>query len=66
MVNPKPVTQTPKAEPKDNSWAYHTIVKGDTLWALSSKYQTSVDVITALNPTIKVKALKVGQTIRVR
>jgi len=66
VVNPKPVTQTPKAAPKDNSWAYHTIVKGDTLWALSSKYQTSVDVITALNPTIKVKALKVGQTIRVR
>lgn len=66
VVNPKPVDTTPKAAPKDNGWAYHTIVSGDTLWALSTKYQTSVDVITALNPTIKVKALKVGQTIRVK
>lgn len=59
VKNPAPVAQT-------SGWTYHTIVSGDTLWALSSKYQTSVDVITALNPTIKVKALKVGQSIRVK
>lgn len=66
VVNPKPVAETPKAAPKDNSWAYHTIVKGDTLFALAGRYQSSVDVITALNPGVKVKALKIGQTIRIR
>jgi hypothetical protein len=65
-VNPKPVDETPKATPKDNGWAYHTIAKGDTLFALGRKFATSSDQIAALNPGIKVKALKVGQTIRVR
>jgi LysM repeat protein len=49
-----------------NTWAYHTIVAGETLWALAKKYQTKVEVITALNPTVKVNSLKVGATIRVR
>ncbi|MCQ1855985.1 N-acetylmuramoyl-L-alanine amidase [Neorhizobium galegae] len=65
-VNPKPVPETPKTAPKDNGWAYHTIVEGDTLFALSRKCGVSVDQITALNPGIKIKALKIGQTIRVR
>ncbi|MDP9775929.1 N-acetylmuramoyl-L-alanine amidase [Agrobacterium sp. RC10-4-1] len=66
VVNPKPVEGTPKKAPKDNGWAYHTIVEGDTLFALGRKYGVSVDQITALNPGIRVKSLKIGQTVRVR
>ncbi len=66
VVNPKPVEGTPKNAPTENGWAYHTIAEGDTLFALGRKFGSTVDQITALNPGIKIKALKVGQTIRVR
>lgn len=60
----KPVAAQPVA--KDNSWAYHTIVAGDTMFALARKYTVSVDQIKALNPTVKVTALKIGTALRVR
>lgn len=65
-VNPKPVEGTPKKGPQENGWAYHTVVAGDTLFALGRKYGVSVDQITALNPGVKVKALKIGSTVRVK
>ncbi len=66
FVTPKSPDVPPKKGPKDNGWAYHTIVEGDTLFALGRKFSTSVDQLTALNPGVRVKALKVGQTIRFR
>jgi len=64
----KPVDVPAKKEPTadKNGWAYHTIAKGDTLWAISRKYGTSVDVITALNPGINPNKLQIGQVIRVK
>lgn len=41
VVNPKPTEGTPKMAPKDNGWAYHTIVDGNTLFATGRKYGVS-------------------------
>lgn len=45
----------------------HTVVKGDTLWALAKRYDTTVDRIVQLNPQIKnPNLIRVGQEVRVR
>lgn len=44
----------------------HTIKKGDTLWVLAQKYETTVDRLLALNAGIKPKYLQIGQKIRVK
>jgi len=41
----------------------HTIKKGDTLWDLASKYNTSVEEIMMANPGIDPNNLQVGQEI---
>lgn len=45
---------------------YHTIKNGDTLYALSRKYNTSVKQICALNGIKPTKVLKLGSRLRVR
>lgn len=45
---------------------YHTIKNGDTLYALSRKYNTSVKQICALNGIKPTKVLKLGSKLRVR
>lgn len=45
----------------------HTVVKGDTLWAVAKKYNTTLEKILQLNPQIKNPSLiRVGQEVRVR
>ena len=45
----------------------HRVVKGDTLWAISKKYGTTLEKILQLNPQIKNPGLiRVGQEVRVR
>lgn len=41
----------------------HTIEPGDTLYALSKRYNTTVDAIMALNPGIRPRYLQIGQQI---
>ena len=48
--------------PKNNSVNYYTIKKGDTLWDLAVKYNTSVKKIKDLN-NLKSDTLKIGQQI---
>lgn len=46
---------------------WHTVVKGDTLWALSKKYQVTLDQIIRLNPNIKnPNLIYVGQKVRIK
>jgi len=54
-----------KAKSK-GSKKYHTIRSGDTLYALSRKYNTSVKQICSLNGIKPTKVLKLGSKIRVR
>ena len=47
--------------------AYHTVVKGDTLWALSRRYGLSLPELIRLNPQIKnPNLIRVGEKVRVR
>ena len=71
------MTNTPKREvtvtiadasPKSNSsnaFQYHQIEKGDTLYNLSKKYNTSVDSIKTIN-NLGDEGIKIGQTIRIQ
>lgn len=43
---------------------YHTIKKGDTLWALALKYDTTVANLQKLNQEITPKRLQIGQKIK--
>lgn len=46
---------------------YHRVVKGDTLWALASRYGLSLAELIALNPQIKnPNLIRVGEEVRVR
>ncbi|MFK7909228.1 MAG: LysM peptidoglycan-binding domain-containing protein [Akkermansiaceae bacterium] len=56
---PKP---TVKAKPKRKSPIRHTIKKGDTLWAISRKYKTTVTAIQRANG-LKGTNLKIGRRI---
>lgn len=47
--------------------AYHRVVKGDTLWALASRYGVSLAELVALNPQIKnPNLIRLGEEVRVR
>ena len=48
-----------------NAYQYHQIEKGDTLYNLSKKYNTSVDSIKTLN-NLGDEGIKIGQTIRIQ
>ena len=45
---------------------YHTVVSGDTLWALAERYGLSAEGLLALNPAIKnPNLIRVGEKVRV-
>ena len=43
----------------------HTVVEGDTLYAISRKYGVSVDDLQAANPGINPQTLGIGKTLRI-
>ncbi len=60
----KPVqtsTQTQTSSPK-----YHTVKKGDTLYAIARKYHTTVDKLCKLNKIKETSILSLGQKIKVK
>lgn len=51
----------------DGQAVYHSVVKGDTLWALAGRYGISPAELVALNPQIKnPNLIRVGEEVRVR
>ena len=48
-----------------NQYDTHLVVKGETLYSLSKKYQTTVDLLLRLNPDIINNNLETGSMIRV-
>jgi len=43
---------------------YHTVVDGDTLWKIATKYKTTVEKLRALNPGIKGDLINPGDKVR--
>ena len=56
----KKISATP---PKDGKYKYHTIKKGDTLWDLAKKYNSSVNQIKKWNSINNSYRLKLGQKL---
>ena len=44
----------------------HKIKRGDTLWALARRYETTVAELERLNPGLNPRALQIGQEIKVK
>lgn len=61
-------TQTDKADANDNdsSVSVHIVKKGDTLYAISKKYHTTVEKLCQLNHIKENSILQLGQKIKVK
>ena len=64
----QPEPTKPDDKPSGTSTqVYHTVVRGDTLYKIAAKYNTTLNNILKLNPDIKNPSLiKPGQKIRVK
>ena len=62
---PQPIPQQPQPQPTAPAGPYHVVVKGDTLYALSRKYGTSVARIKQLN-NLASDNIKIGQVLRIQ
>jgi LysM repeat protein len=64
-AEPAPPVLPPAAEPPPASELYHTVERGDTLFSLSRRYNTTVEAIKRLN-NMTSDALSIGQRLRIR
>ena len=46
--------------------SYYTVKPYDTIWELIQRYNTSIQMVTEMNPQIDLNFLQVGQVIRIR
>lgn len=53
------------SKPKESTSNTYKVVKGDTLWAISRKFNTSVDQIKKLN-NLSTDVLSIGQVLRIK
>lgn len=60
-IAPTPMPRRADRMPSDNGG--YTVAKGDTLWALSKKYNVSVDDIAKASGLANVNQLKIGQKL---
>lgn len=61
----KPVEETTTTQPKTKP-SIHTVKKGDTLYAIARKYQTTVSKLCKLNHIKEESILSLGQKLKVR
>ena len=59
-------TATAPPPPADGSAVYHTVVSGDTLYALARKYGTTIKNLCYLNGISENATLQLGKKLRVR
>jgi tetratricopeptide (TPR) repeat protein len=62
-VNPAPAKPTPNAVPKPAKLRTHVVAAGETMAAIARKAGVSLTALTAANPGVSPKKLKVGQTL---
>jgi len=63
--NPPPVVQPAPAPPATGSPVYHTVISGETLYAISRRYNTTVEKIKQLNG-LTTDTISVGARLRVQ
>ena len=65
-TQPQPPTTKPGDKPtQPDGAAYHTVIKGDTLYSISRRYGTTVDEIIRLN-LLSNTTISIGQILRVK
>lgn len=57
--------KTPVALNDTSNCILHTVEKGETLYAITKKYNTTTERLRALNPELKEGGLKIGQQLKV-
>ena len=57
---------TENQEPSTNAEEYYIVKYGDTLWAISRRFNTTVDELVALNNIANRNLIYVGQKLRVK
>jgi len=65
---PKPLPNTPAPQPTNPQPApsgYHLVIKGDTLYNISKRYNTTVAKIKEMN-NLRTDYIQIGQTLRVK
>ena len=70
LIIPQPETKEDVAENDsksevNNEIIYHTIAKGETLYNLSKRYDTSIEKILSLNPGVSPTNFKINDVIRI-
>ena len=61
-IPPRPTPPPPPSTCPTGTFAY-TIVSGDTYYRLAIRYNTTIEAITAANPSVNPNALQIGQII---
>ncbi len=59
------IRQLPEMVDRNGGMYYYTVKPGDTLFALSRKYNTTVEKLLAANPGVSEKNFKAGSAIRI-
>jgi LysM repeat protein len=62
VVEPAPPAPTP---PAGGEFVYHTVQAGETLWAISQRYNTTVDALRQLNDLAD-NTIRIGMQLRVK
>ncbi|EDM44474.1 hypothetical protein SCB49_12920 [unidentified eubacterium SCB49] len=65
IINKPTITTAPTKSEVVSAASTHIISKGETLYSISKKYNTSIAELKALNPDISLDTLSVDQEIRV-
>ncbi len=64
--NQKETQTTPKTTERTQSVVTHTVQKGDTLYNISRRYDTTVDTLRRLNQLSESSAIQIGQKLIVK
>jgi murein DD-endopeptidase MepM/ murein hydrolase activator NlpD len=66
IVNLYKIKETPKKTSQPQGTEYHTVIKGDTLYAIARNNGTTVATLTKLNGISSKSTLRIGQRLRIR
>ncbi len=64
-VKPPPVDEPPVTELPSQEVRFHTVEKGDSLWAISRTYDISLQMIQEANALNDPGSLSIGQKLRI-